>query len=190
MKSFFILAGVVGVVIAIANLFEAQELVETKQDIDACLNLERSVLEMPEPSPEDLRRIKHCNQARLARLGLDQPSSGFLGNTDTPPTDALAHYEGTGGVDYFTVYDERIAVKSSLGYPTGKTTIPFREIQKLVKDYDAFGTIEIEFKDDRNDMTALSISLFSPAEAMRPEGQRDLDRLYQLLERQRQKYQP
>ncbi len=174
-----------GVVVAIMfySFFQTEDLISTKEKRDNCLNIEQFIVENPEASPEEYERLEKCNQERISRLGLDKRSTGFLGNTRDHPDGALAHYEGSGGFDYFTVYDDHIEMKITIGPPSGVVQIDYSEIEKLEMAWDMPGTIVITLKSDSLMKKQYSLTLFGGLEMSRPEGVRDLDRLYEIIEK-------
>ena len=85
----------------------------------------------PDATPEEMYDVEQCNKERAARLGLDKPNTGFLSNTHSRPEGALAHYEGSGGRTFFTVFDDHIPTNSS-GGESDTTEIPLFIIDRFM----------------------------------------------------------
>ena len=112
MKHLVTLISIVAIVVALYSFFKAQNSAieqqkAARQEAENCVDLDKFVAENPDYTQEEIIRLEKCNKERAARLELDKPGTGFLGNTRSHPDDALAHYETRRGLDTFTVYDDR-----------------------------------------------------------------------------------
>ncbi len=183
LKQTFIVLCTVAILIIVFSATKTRKLAVDKGEIDKCLELEKLAAENPDVSPEVFELLEKCNQERAERLGLDKPGTGFLGNTPEHPDGALAHYESQGGIHYFTVYEDRIEINVSLGTPSGEKELLFTDIEKIEKAWDVPGTINVIMKGSGVMRQSYSLTLFGGTEAIRPEGTRDLDRLFDLLQK-------
>ncbi|GMR18555.1 MAG: hypothetical protein BMS9Abin33_0974 [Gammaproteobacteria bacterium] len=194
MKNLPIIIGILIIVFAVSSLFKNKEysspelthpkLSTGKQNAGGCMSIDEFIAENPDYSPEEFSKVIECNRERAARLGLDKPNTGFLGNTYSRPDGALAHYELAGGRKFFTVYNDYILISAS---STGKTEIPFSEIEKIGKARQMPGTINIKYQNDSGDRMQFSISLFRKDDLLKAEGATDLDRLITLLKQLKNK---
>ncbi len=74
-------------------------------------------------------------------------------------------------------------MKIIIGPPSGVVQIDYSEIEKLEMAWDMPGTIVITLKSDSLMKKQYSLTLFGGLEMSRPEGVRDLDRLYEIIEK-------
>ena len=153
-----------------------------------CMRMDKFLYEHPDASPEEIDDNIQCNKERAAHLGLDKPSTGFLGNTRSRPDGALAHYEGSGGRMFFTVYTDHILSSESKGH-SESIKIPFAKIKKVKKGWEMPG-INVEYENEHGNIMQHSIILiFGSDEMLKAEGATDLDRLIALMEKQRLEFQ-
>ena len=106
--------------------------------------------------------VEQCNKERATRRGLDKPNTGFLGNTHSRPEGALAHYEGSGGRIFFTVFDDHILANGS-GGDSDTIEIPFSAVESIEEAWDMPGTINIEYQTENGTMMQYSVTILNPA---------------------------
>ncbi len=163
------------------NLARAMPRVPTamfKPEAGVCIPMDRFMAEYPEATTEESYRMEKCNKDRAARLGLDKRNTGFLGNRRRSPEGALAHYEGGYGSFVFTLYEDYIAAKD-----TGeKIEIDLASIKSVEKSASA---MVIEYETASGRPKRYGFTLLGSDDTLKAEGNTDLDRLIDLVNRQR-----
>jgi len=152
-----------------------------------CLPIDEYMYKNPDATADELYQTEQCSKARAVRLGLDKPNTGFLGNTRSPPEGALAHYEQSGGRNFFTVYDDHIVANASEG-PDGDTEILFSRVSEIGRGRQFPSSVRIEYTTESGSKKAYAFMLMRDDDSLKAEGATDLDRLIALLEKQKNKY--
>jgi len=143
-----------------------------------CIPMDRFIADYPEATPEESYQIEKCNKDRAAKLGLDKRNTGFLGNRRKSPEGALAHYEGGYGSFVFTLYEDHIAAKD-----TGeKIEINLASIKSVKKSASA---MVIEYETASGRLKHYGVTLLGSDDTFKTEGNTDLDRLIDLVNRLR-----
>jgi hypothetical protein len=163
------------------NLARAMPLMPTampKPEAGACIPMDRFMADYPEATPEELYRMEKCNKDRAAKLGLDKRNTGFLGNRRNRPEGALAHYEGGYGSFVFTLYQDHIAAKDA----GDKIEIDLASIKSVKKSASA---MVIEYETESGRLKHYGVTLLGSDDSLKTEGNTDLDRLIDLVNRLR-----
>lgn len=194
MKRLITFISFAAIVFALYSLFKAQSSAieyqrAARQKIGGCVNLDKFIADNPDYTDEEYIRLEKCNKERAARLGLDKPSTGFLGNTRSHPAGALAHYESGRGPNTFTVFDDYIEIKLSSGLRPQETEIPYSNIKDVGIAFETPNTIYIEYRTDENTTMRYTLTLIEILRQKKTVGARDVDRLVALSKKQRKKYQ-
>jgi hypothetical protein len=163
------------------NLARAMPRVPTamvKPEAGECMPMDRFMAEYPEAMPEESYQMEKCNKDRAAKLGLDKRNTGFLGNRRKRPEGALAHYEGGYGSFVFTLYQDRIAAKDAVD----KVEIDLAVIKSVKKSASA---MVIEYETTNGRLKQYGFTLLGSDDTFKAEGNTDLDRLIDLVNRLR-----
>ena len=150
----------------------------TKSEVGACIPKDRFMADYPEATPEEIYQMEICNKERAAKLGLDKRNSGFLGNRRKHPEGALAHYEGGYGSFVFTLYQDHIAAKDA----SDNIKIDLASIKSVKKSASA---MVIEYETDSGRLKQYGVTLLGSDDTLKKEGNTDLDRLIDLVNRLR-----
>jgi hypothetical protein len=149
-----------------------------KPEAGKCIPMDRFMADFPEATPEESYQMEQCNKERAARLGLDKRNTGFLGNRRKRPEGALAHYEGGYGSFVFTLYQDHIAAKDA----GDKIQIDLTSIKSVTKSASA---MVIEYETDSGSLKRYGVTLLGSDDSLKTEGNTDLDRLIDLVNRLR-----
>ena len=149
-----------------------------KPDAGACIPMDRFMADYPEATPEESYRMEKCNKDRAAKLGLDKRNTGFLGNRRKHPEGALAHYEGGYGSFVFTLYQDHITAKDA----GDNIQIDLASIKSVKKSASA---MVIEYETDSGRLKHYGVTLLGSDDTFKTEGNTDLDRLIDLVNRLR-----
>lgn len=191
MKHLVTIISIVFIGIALYSLFKAQESAiehqrEARQKGGGCVNLDKFIADNPDYTEEEYIRLEKCNKERAARLGLDKPGTGFLGNTKAHPAGALAHYESGRGTNIFTVYDDYIEIKLSSGLRPQDTEIPYSSIEDVGIALETPNTIYIVYRTNNYPTMRYTLTLVGILRMKKSVGVRDVDRLVELIKKQRE----
>ncbi len=150
----------------------------TKPEAGACIPIDRFMADHPEATPEELYQMEKCNKDRAAKLGLDKRNTGFLGNRNIRPEGSLAHYEGGYGSFVFTLYPDRIVAKDA----GNDVEIDLASIKSVKKSASA---MVIEYQTTSGELKHYGVTLLGSDDSIKTEGNTDLDRLIDLVNRLR-----
>jgi len=149
-----------------------------KPEAGKCIPMDRFMADYPGATPEEIYQMEQCNKDRAAKLGLDKRNTGFLGNRIKRPEGALAHYEGGYGSFVFTLYEDHISAKD-----TGeKIEIDLASIKSVTKSASA---MVIEYESANGRLKQYGVTLLGGDDTFKAEGNTDLDRLIDLVNRLR-----
>ena len=149
-----------------------------KPEAGACIPLDRFMAERPEATPEELYQMEKCNKDRAAKLGLDKRNTSFLSNRIIRPEGALVHYEGGYGSLVFTLYPDRIVAKDA----GDNIEIDLASIKSVKKSASA---MVIEYQTASGRLKQYGVTLLGSDDSIKAEGNTDLDRLIDLVNRLR-----
>jgi len=149
-----------------------------KPKVGECIPMDRFMDEYPEATPEESYQMETCNKDRAAKLGLDNRNTGFLGNRRKRPEGALAHYEGGYGSFVFTLYEDHITAKDAVD----KIEIDLASIKSVTKSASA---MVIEYETTNGALKQYGFTLLGSDDTFKAEGNTDLDRLIDLVNRLR-----
>ncbi len=151
---------------------------KAEPEAGACIPIDRFMADYPGATPEELYQMEQCNRDRAAKLGLDKRNTGFLGNRIIRPEGALAHYEGGYGSFVFTLYQDRIVAKDA----GDNIEIDLASIKSVKKSASA---MVIEYQTASGSLKRYGVTLLGSDDSIKAEGNTDLDRLIDLVNRLR-----
>ncbi len=149
-----------------------------KPEAGACIPMDRFMADYPGATPEEINHMEQCNKERAAKLGLDKRNTGFLGNRIKRPEGALAHYEGGYGSFVFTLYQDHISAKEA----GDKIEIDLASVKSVTKSASA---MVIEYESANGRLKQYGVTLLGGDDTFKAEGNTDLDRLIDLVNRLR-----
>ncbi len=158
-----------------------QSLASTIPEEDACIPMNKFMVDYPDATPEQIYEMEECNRNRNAKLGLDKRNTGFLGNRNIRPEGALAHYEGGYGSFEFTLYKDHISAKDI----DGNHAINIFSIKTVKK---SGSTIIIEYETESGKLKRYGVTLMGRDDELKAEGNTDLDRIIDLINQLRGEY--
>jgi len=162
----------------LARAMPKRPMTMAKPEVGECIPMDRFMADYPGAMPEEIYQMEQCNKDRAAKLGLDKRNTGFLGNRIKRPEGALAHYEGGYGSFVFTLYEDYISAKES-----GDTIqIDLASIKSVTKSASA---MVIEYESANGRLKQYGVTLLGDDDAFKAEGNTDLDRLIDLVNRLR-----
>lgn len=144
----------------------------------ACIPIDRFMADYPGATPEELYQMEQCNRDRAVKLGLDKRNTGFLSNRIIRPEGALAHYEGGYGSFVFSLYQDRIVAKDA----GDNIEIDLASIKSVKKSASA---MVIEYQTASGSLKRYGVTLLGSDDTLKAEGNTDLDRLIDLVNRLR-----
>ena len=180
-KISFLVLGI-SIVVCISFLLRTRDIVQVKQSIDDCLELEKK-LAAEGGTPEEWQRALDCQAEQAGRLGLDTPlpEDAFLGDELNAPEGSYAYFHGFGQNDSIAVFDDRVEFKSQIGYPSGLQTIPFTRISEITLDQTPIPTIVIGYTGEDKMNFNLSVSLYKKGNPLLPNANKYAQALFNLL---------
>ncbi len=149
-----------------------------KPEAGKCIPMDRCRAEYPGATHEKIYQMEQCNKERAAKLGLDKRNTGFLGNRIKRPEGALAHYEGGYGSFVFTLYEDHITAKDAVD----KVENDLASIKSVTKSASA---MVIEYETTNGRLKQYGFTLLGSDDTFKAEGNTDLDRLIDLVNRLR-----
>ncbi len=149
-----------------------------KPEAGKCIPMDRFMADYPGATHEEIYQMEQCNKDRAAKLGLDKRNTGFLGNRIKRPEGALAHYEGGYGSFVFTLYEDHITAKDAVD----KVEIDLASIKSVTKSASA---MVIEYETTNGRLKQYGFTLLGSDDTFKAEGNTDLDRLIDLVNRLR-----
>jgi hypothetical protein len=149
-----------------------------KPEAGACIPIDRFMADHPEATLEEMAQMEQCNKDRAVKLGLDKRNTGFLGNRNIRPEGSLAHYEGGYGSFVFTLYQDRIVAKDA----GDDVEIDLASIKSVKKSASA---MVIEYQTASGGLKHYGVTLLGSDDSIKTEGNTDLDRLIDLVNRLR-----
>ncbi len=190
MKHLVTFISIAAIIFALYSLFKAQSSAidyqrAVRQEDGGCANLDKFIEANPDYTEEDYLKFEKCNKERAARLGLDKPNTGFLGNTRTHPAGALAYYKSGRSTNTFTVFDDHIEINISSGVRPIRANIPYSNVKDVGIDPMTPDTIYVSYLNDNNATMRYTLTLTEIFRVRKSVGARDVDRLVELIKKQK-----